>query len=97
MLAGGLPIDSGPTVLTMRWVFDELAREAGFSLGDFVSCKRARTIARHGWSDGARLDLFAAALAAFLAQGVDPVTALVRSCGSLLRPATATPPAGTPW
>ena len=59
VMAGGLPVDSGPTVLTMRWVFDELAREAGFSLGDFVSLKRAQTIARHAWSDGARLDLFA--------------------------------------
>jgi len=59
VMAGGVPIDSGPTVLTMRWVFDELAADVGLSLDDFIKCQPTRTLARHGWSDGARLDLFA--------------------------------------
>ena len=59
VMAGGAPIDSGPTVFTMRWVFDELAQDVGLSLDDHVTCKPSRTLARHGWSDGARLDLFA--------------------------------------
>ena len=59
VMAGGVPIDSGPTVLTMRWVFDELAADVGLSLDDHVTCKPTQTLARHGWSDGARLDLFA--------------------------------------
>ena len=71
VLAGDAPIDSGPTVFTMRWVFDELAADVGLSLDDHVTCKPTQTLARHGWSDGARLDLFAdleqsvAAIAAF--------------------------------
>ncbi len=71
VLAGGAPIDSGPTVLTMRWVFEELAQDVGLSLDEHVAFQSTQTLARHGWSDGARLDLFAdleqsvAAIAAF--------------------------------
>ncbi len=71
VMAGGALIDSGPTVLTMRWVFDELAADVGLSLDDHVTCQPTQTLARHGWSDGARLDLFTdldqsvAAIAAF--------------------------------
>ena len=71
VMAGGAPIDSGPTVFTMRWVFDELAADVGLSLDDYIKCQPTQTLARHGWSDGARLDLFAdldqsvAAIAAF--------------------------------
>jgi 1-hydroxycarotenoid 3,4-desaturase len=59
VMASGVPIDSGPTVFTMRWVFEELAADVGLSLDDHIRCLPARTLARHGWSDGARLDLFA--------------------------------------
>ena len=59
VMAGGAPIDSGPTVFTMRWVFDELAADVGLSLDDHITCQPTQTLARHGWSDGARLDLFA--------------------------------------
>jgi 1-hydroxycarotenoid 3,4-desaturase len=59
VLVGGAPIDSGPTVFTMRWVFDELARDVGLSLDDHIKCKPTHTLARHSWSDGGRLDLFA--------------------------------------
>ena len=59
VMAGGASIDSGPTVFTMRWVFDELATDVGLSLDDHIKCQPTRTLARHGWSDGARLDLFA--------------------------------------
>jgi 1-hydroxycarotenoid 3,4-desaturase len=57
--AGGVLIDSGPTVFTMRWVFDELFARAGASLDDHVSMQPAQTLARHGWPDGSRLDLHA--------------------------------------
>ncbi len=59
LMAGGLPIDSGPTVLTMCWVFEELARDAGFSLHELITCEPSAILARHAWSDQARLDLFA--------------------------------------
>lgn len=55
---GGL-VDSGPTVLTMRWVFDELFADAGASLKDRVALRQLDTLARHAWSDSERLDLFA--------------------------------------
>ncbi|MCW2307762.1 1-hydroxycarotenoid 3,4-desaturase CrtD [Rhodobium gokarnense] len=68
---GGAEVDSGPTVMTMKWVFDELLEPAGTSLEAEVGLATASILARHGWQDGARLDLFAdtndsyAAIAAF--------------------------------
>ena len=59
-VVGGLPIDAGPTVFTMRWVFDELFAEVGARLDDALTLTPARTLARHAWTDGAtvsRLDL----------------------------------------
>ncbi len=53
----GRPIDAGPTVLTMRWVFDELFERAGQRFDDHVRLKRATRLARHFWPDGSRLDL----------------------------------------
>jgi 1-hydroxycarotenoid 3,4-desaturase len=55
----GRTIDAGPTVLTMRWVFEELFAKAGANLSDFVTLEPAEILARHAWPDGARLDLFA--------------------------------------
>jgi 1-hydroxycarotenoid 3,4-desaturase len=55
----GLAVDAGPTVLTMRAVFDELFQLAGKRLEDYVTLARAEVLARHAWPDGARLDLFA--------------------------------------
>lgn len=51
------PVDAGPTVLTMRWVFDDLFAAMGEALDDHVTLTRAKTIARHYWSDGTTLDL----------------------------------------
>ncbi len=55
---GGVPVDGGPTVLTMRWVFDELFAACGGSLDAVISLTTAHILARHAWDD-ARLDLFA--------------------------------------
>lgn len=56
---GGRRIDVGPTVFTMRWVFDELFAEAGASLSDHLRLQPLDIIARHAWSAQERLDLFA--------------------------------------
>ena len=56
---GGQLIDSGPTVMTMRWAFERLFRAAGRNLADYVEFAPLEVLARHGWPDGARLDLFA--------------------------------------
>lgn len=56
---GGRHIDAGPTVLTMRWVFERLFAMAGADLDGRIGLRPSRLLARHGWRDGARLDLFA--------------------------------------
>lgn len=56
---GPSSIDAGPTVFTMRWVFDELLAEAGVSLDELVTLQQAEILARHAWNDRDRLDLFA--------------------------------------
>lgn len=56
---GTVPVEAGPTVFTMRWVFEELFFEAGASLAAEVQLQAASLLARHAWSAGERLDLFA--------------------------------------
>ncbi|GJD35842.1 1-hydroxycarotenoid 3,4-desaturase CrtD [Methylobacterium aerolatum] len=55
----GTRIEAGPTVFTMRWVFDELLAECGARLGERVELSAAGLLARHAWSRDERLDLFA--------------------------------------
>ncbi|MDU6376798.1 MAG: FAD-dependent oxidoreductase, partial [Bradyrhizobium sp.] len=54
---GPARIDSGPTVFTMRWVFDELFAEIGTALDDHLTLMPLEILARHAWTDGSRLDL----------------------------------------
>lgn len=58
-VVAGQPMDSGPTVITMRWVFEDLLAAAGLRLDDFVELKALPIIARHAWSEHEWLDLFA--------------------------------------
>ena len=53
------PVDAGPTVLTLRAVFDDLFDVAGEKLKDHLTLIPQPTLARHFWSDGSRLDLYA--------------------------------------
>ena len=53
------PIDAGPSALTMRFVFEELFDECGASLSDHARLLPLDVLARHRWSDGSTLDLFA--------------------------------------
>jgi 1-hydroxycarotenoid 3,4-desaturase len=57
--AGTSMIDAGPTVFTMRDVFDDLFDAAGTSLDEEVNIRPADILARHAWDAGAALDLFA--------------------------------------
>ena len=52
-------LDAGPTVFTMRWVFDALLADAGTALGEHVTLHKAGILARHAWSETERLDLHA--------------------------------------
>ena len=57
---GGEAIDCGPTVLTMRDVFETLFDDAGETLSDHLRLTPADVLARHAWPDGSkRLDLHA--------------------------------------
>mgnify|MGYP006273021883 FL=1 len=59
VVAGGAALDAGPTVFTMRWVFEELFAEAGADFGRAVTLLPVERLARHGWTDGAAFDLYA--------------------------------------
>lgn len=61
----GRTVDTGPTVLTMRWVFDELFNDANAKLEERVSLSQLDTLARHHWPDGSTLDLHADADSTF--------------------------------
>ncbi|MEM8538191.1 MAG: FAD-dependent oxidoreductase, partial [Pseudomonadota bacterium] len=52
------PVDTGPTVLTLRPVFEDLFASLGARLEDHVTLIRQPLIARHFWPDGTVLDLF---------------------------------------
>lgn len=56
---GGQDLDAGPTVLTMRWVFEELFARANLSLSEALTLEPASLLARHAWSAHERLDLYA--------------------------------------
>jgi 1-hydroxycarotenoid 3,4-desaturase len=68
---GDAAVEAGPTVFTMRWVFEELFADCGVRFADRVGLAPANLLARHAWSRDERLDLFAdidasaAAIAAF--------------------------------
>jgi 1-hydroxycarotenoid 3,4-desaturase len=51
------PVDIGPTVMTMRNVFEELFRSVGAQLSDHVTLHADTVLARHWWRDGSHLDL----------------------------------------
>lgn len=69
------PVDAGPTVLTLRQVFDDLFALAGERLEDHLTLLPQPILARHWWDDGSRLDLTgdperdSTAIAAFAGDG----------------------------
>jgi len=57
--ANGFAVDSGPTVLTMRWVFDEIFSAVNASLDRLLKISPLPVLGRHAWADGSTLDLYA--------------------------------------
>ncbi|MBK5933444.1 1-hydroxycarotenoid 3,4-desaturase [Rhodovulum imhoffii] len=53
------PVDAGPTVMTMRPVFEQLFESTGTRMTDYITLNRQDVLARHWWPDGSSLDLFA--------------------------------------
>lgn len=82
----GQAIDTGPTVFTMRWVFDELLQSVGADLDRELRLQRLPLLARHFWDDGSALDLHAdqaaseAAVEAFA--GADEAANFRRFCAT---------------
>jgi len=56
---GSSRVDAGPTVLTMRWVFEELFAETGDALENHLTLQPLEILARHRWTDDSSLDLHA--------------------------------------
>ena len=54
----GARIDAGPTVFTMRWVFEAIFESIGVRLEDHLTLSRTERLARHAWDGKATLDLF---------------------------------------
>jgi 1-hydroxycarotenoid 3,4-desaturase len=55
---GGVAVDAGPTVFTAKPVFEALFAALGENLDDHVTLVNSEILARHGWRDGSRLDLW---------------------------------------
>ena len=55
----GRRLDAGPTVFTMRWVFEAIFADSGAELSDYLNLRPASVLARHAWDADQRLDLFA--------------------------------------
>jgi 1-hydroxycarotenoid 3,4-desaturase len=53
------PVDAGPTVLTLKPVFEALFAETGSALSNHVTLTKETLLARHFWPDGTILDLSA--------------------------------------
>lgn len=52
------PVDIGPTVMTLKGMFETLFMDVGTRLSDHVTLIPDDVLARHHWRDGSTLDLF---------------------------------------
>jgi len=55
----GRRLDAGPTVFTLRGVFEEIFADAGTTLEERLALTPLDVLARHAWGPGERLDLHA--------------------------------------
>lgn len=56
---GGTHIDAGPTVFTLRAIFEDIFASVGEELSEHVRLSRLDVLARHAWSEDHQLDLYA--------------------------------------
>lgn len=59
VMDGAYAIDAGPTVFTLKRVFDEIFESAGLDFDDHVRVTKAQILARHAWDQDTRFDLHA--------------------------------------
>jgi 1-hydroxycarotenoid 3,4-desaturase len=103
----GAAIDAGPTVFTMRWVFESLFADAGSTLDSALRLRPATTLARHAWASGGQLDLCSDvertvdAIGRFAGQadarGYREFAARAADMYATLRPALMTAQRPNPW
>jgi glycine/D-amino acid oxidase-like deaminating enzyme len=55
----GVPVDAGPTVFTLRPLFEQIFEAAGSRLEAHVTLRPLEILARHAWIEGGELDLYA--------------------------------------
>jgi 1-hydroxycarotenoid 3,4-desaturase len=56
----GATLDAGPTVFTLRWVFEQILEQAGHTMADLPPLQPLDVLARHAWrGHGPTLDLHA--------------------------------------
>ena len=65
LMVDGAPIDSGPTVFTMKWIFEGILEAVGTRLDREITTHPLPVLARHFWDNGDHLDLFADPAASF--------------------------------
>lgn len=58
-ILGNRAIDCGPTVFTLKPIFDQIFAACGERLEDHLALTPLDVLARHAWPDGSRLDLYA--------------------------------------
>ena len=84
VMVEGAGIDAGPTVFTMRWIFDAIFAEVGEALESHLRLTPLSVLARHAWEGDARLDLHADARASAEAigrfSGPDEARRFIRFC-----------------
>ncbi|MFN3892355.1 MAG: 1-hydroxycarotenoid 3,4-desaturase CrtD [Beijerinckiaceae bacterium] len=56
---GNRPIDAGPTVFTLKRIFQEAFDSVGLDFDALVPTRKASVLARHAWNRESRFDLFA--------------------------------------
>jgi 1-hydroxycarotenoid 3,4-desaturase len=59
LVVDGIGIDAGPTVFTLRGVFEQIFRSAGSELADHLQLQPLSVLARHAWNSRETLDLYA--------------------------------------
>jgi 1-hydroxycarotenoid 3,4-desaturase len=84
------PIDAGPTVLTMADIFAAVFAEAGTHIDRHLRLHPLDVLARHAWTDGSRLDLYADATRTTMAIGAFAGRAAAQAYDAFCRDARRT-------
>ena len=101
--AGGYTWDSGPSLLTMPWVFEALFAETGAPLGEVLELLPVEPVTRYRFADGTGFDLSAdlavsrAALDAWRPGAGDEWARFMRTCERMWRASEPVLTGPAPW